>query len=484
MPVAISDILCPSGFSVSPIGTIQPWTTVPLNVTFSPTNMGSYSGTISIISNATNSPSKIPVSGSAVALFSDDFSDDYIDPIKWIATGNSVNEINHQMQVSTTVTDAGGNVASVPVPIFGKGLITISRDAFIHPAYMDWGVYHAFFSIKIGNLPTFAIWYDKFSFYGYPDSTSYGFFISRNNASPLESSQLGDVSSVISPIFNSWFNEMITYDSLTGDMEYFINGLSQAKYYVGVLPQSSNPTISVSCNSWGWFTGHEQDFQNFSITQNSFGNTLQVSGTNGSININPNQAIYSPGTQVVLTPLPNSGYQFVGWIGDIIATSNPLIFSINNNTSLIAKFTPNAYMQWKITNFGANATNDNIAGDFSSPSGDCIPNLLKYAFNLDPSVPSPDHAPSVKIQHDSNSNHKYFNFTYPHRIGSTDLSYIVSVSDDLQTWDDSGAQLDQVSDPVPANDGIMEWVTLRLQTPIDDPGTKKKFLRLKVIRLY
>jgi uncharacterized repeat protein (TIGR02543 family) len=66
--------------------------------------------------------------------------------------------------------------------------------------------------------------------------------------------------------------------------------------------------------------------------------TLNVSGTNGTVTVNPAQATYAAGTQVTLTPNPASGYYFSGWSGDATGTANPLAVTMNSNKTIVANF--------------------------------------------------------------------------------------------------------------------------------------------------
>ena len=70
---------------------------------------------------------------------------------------------------------------------------------------------------------------------------------------------------------------------------------------------------------------------------------------------------------------------------------------------------------------------------------------------------------------------------YRQLIGQTTLDYNVGVSGDLQAWDWTESQIEQLGPPVATGDGLTEEVTVRVATPID--GTAQKFLRLRVDQL-
>lgn len=199
-------------------------------------------------------------------VFSDNFNGNTIDPTKWTTSGNNVLQTNGTMEVLTTVTDAGGSLTSVAIPVNSTGKITITRQVFVHYGYPD---FEGQFGITIGSLPQFGIRYANMTYSdGVTYQACYGFILVRNGARPDVIADQGDVGPAIAPLWDTWFNEKLTYDPLSGIMEYFINGISQTNYNVGILSQTnSSPTMSLFFSAWGWFTGHEQLFSNLVVSQ-------------------------------------------------------------------------------------------------------------------------------------------------------------------------------------------------------------------------
>ena len=66
--------------------------------------------------------------------------------------------------------------------------------------------------------------------------------------------------------------------------------------------------------------------------------TLTTSGS-GSIMANPAQASYDAGTSVTLTAVPDPGWQFVGWSGDLTGNTNPSTLLMDAPKSVTANFT-------------------------------------------------------------------------------------------------------------------------------------------------
>lgn len=48
----------------------------------------------------------------------------------------------------------------------------------------------------------------------------------------------------------------------------------------------------------------------------------------------------SSGTIITLTAVPNPGFKFNGWVGDIASSVNPLTFTVGKNINLSAVFIP------------------------------------------------------------------------------------------------------------------------------------------------
>ncbi len=90
--------------------------------------------------------------------------------------------------------------------------------------------------------------------------------------------------------------------------------------------------------------------------------TVNVIGQ-GSVTKVPDQAQYNPGTVVQLTAIPSAGWQFTGWSGDLIGTTNPVNVTMGATKSITATFVnPTASLvgHWRF-----NETNGTVANDAS-----------------------------------------------------------------------------------------------------------------------
>ena len=66
--------------------------------------------------------------------------------------------------------------------------------------------------------------------------------------------------------------------------------------------------------------------------------TLTTSATNGSVSLSPPGGVYNAGTVVTVTAIPNSGYAFTNWSGDLSGSVNPTTITMNGNKSVTANF--------------------------------------------------------------------------------------------------------------------------------------------------
>jgi uncharacterized repeat protein (TIGR02543 family) len=71
--------------------------------------------------------------------------------------------------------------------------------------------------------------------------------------------------------------------------------------------------------------------------------TLTVNASNGTVTKNPDQPDYAHGTAVELTAVPNAGYHFTGWSGDLVGTNNPDTLTMDGDKSVTASFAINVY---------------------------------------------------------------------------------------------------------------------------------------------
>jgi serine/threonine protein kinase len=219
------------------------------------------------IASSSPSPARMPAT-----RFSDSFADNRIDVAKWTVTGHTVTETGQVMRVLTTVTDQPGTAVTRPFSISSTGLITITRRVFLHhdDSISFKGKNHFFLgqlALQFGAMPMVRIEYDDYDYAGATDVPAHGFFVTRNDKRAHNPSSSSDVSAGTPAIWDTWFNEKITYDPGSGALQYFVNDSPQISFNVGSLPNSAAPTMTMTFRAYGWWTGHQQLFGDLLVTQ-------------------------------------------------------------------------------------------------------------------------------------------------------------------------------------------------------------------------
>jgi len=92
----------------------------------------------------------------------------------------------------------------------------------------------------------------------------------------------------------------------------------------------SNPTETITVNS------NMNIVANFGQPQFTFNATS--AGNGGTVDWTPKKSFYASGEQITVTAMPNTGYAFTNWTGDLTSTVNPLVFPISGDTSIVANF--------------------------------------------------------------------------------------------------------------------------------------------------
>lgn len=153
------------------------------------------------------------------------------------------------------------------------------------------------------------------------------------------------------------------------------------------------------------------------------------------------------------------------------------------DTASVVELPAYTFDQWQMSHFTVGQRgNPSISGWDADPDGDFIANGLEYFFNTDPlpGIRTVDAGNLPRISVTTSGPSKYLTLTYHRLIGWSGNPEVIEVSDDLITWDNTQAQIEQVGSPTLAGDGLTEIVTVRLKTPINQGPIPRKFLRLSL----
>ena len=138
------------------------------------------------------------------------------------------------------------------------------------------------------------------------------------------------------------------------------------------------------------------------------------------------------------------------------------------STAVNLTWTPFApIVVWRNLQFGANAGNAAISGDFVDVEKDGLVNLMEYATGQNPNAFNAAGLPHGVIEG------AYLTMTYTRAKGATDITLRAVWSTGLGGWSATG-----VTEDILADDGMIQTVKAKVLMPPDT----KKFLRLEVTR--
>ena len=133
------------------------------------------------------------------------------------------------------------------------------------------------------------------------------------------------------------------------------------------------------------------------------------------------------------------------------------------------------YEDWRVFYFTpAELANPAISGDGADASGDGIPNLVKYAFDLNPRVVNHPSLPAGFIESSAGMN--YFDVQFVRRDPPAGVLYVPEVSTNLIEWDGAATNFVAVGSLSSTNNTSV--VTLRLLSPIS--ATPFEFMRIAI----
>lgn len=231
----------------------------------------------------------------------------------------------------------------------------------------------------------------------------------------------------------------------------YVVDTSNQRISIGVSQWPASITSVLSANGMAGFPF------SYSITASNTPTSFSASGLPSGLDINTATGLISG------TPTVSGSFSLI-----ISATNGG-----GSDTETLMLTIRKAYSGWKALKFSsAELANPAISGDTATPAGDGIPNLMKYALNLDPKKLYTSGVPITEsIDVDGTD---YLSLTYTPAPLLTDITFTVEVTDDLQLWN-SGPEFTSL-----VNTGTASTITVRDMTPMS--SAPKRFIRLKVTK--
>lgn len=148
------------------------------------------------------------------------------------------------------------------------------------------------------------------------------------------------------------------------------------------------------------------------------------------------------------------------------STSSALLLNIGSS-----------FPSWQSANFTAGELlNANVSGPLGDATGAGIPNLMKYALGIPPKQPGNAGMPTGDVEDYGANDH--LTLVYTRDKSAQNLSYIVEVSGNLETWQSGPTFTTEVSRVSQPNN--RETVTVRDNVPTS--SGQHRFIRLKVVK--
>ena len=214
----------------------------------------------------------------------------------------------------------------------------------------------------------------------------------------------------------------------------------------------------------------------FTATNNNY--SLLVSNTVSSVTLTPTAS------DAAATIRVNGKFVASGRVSEPqpLAIGSNLVTAIvtspdqlNTNTYNVVVVRQTIYQTW--------ATANNLNGLNSAPNedydGDGNSNLMEFALNTNPRVPTAGLILSAAMLVNPADNERYLNISHRRRIVPEGYTFVFQSSTNLQTWGDVPVgEMEQIN-AVPVGDGVAEIATFRILPSVENVTTPR-FLRLKL----
>jgi hypothetical protein len=188
-----------------------------------------------------------------------------------------------------------------------------------------------------------------------------------------------------------------------------------------------------------------------------------------------NSIVIPPGTTsaaIAIVPLTDNAVD-----GDetvVLTLSGTSTYNLSASVSATVTIHDTPFNMWRLAEFGTNANNSAISGDFADPDGDGIANLLEYALHLNPNVVDTAGLPTPQIDPACGC----LTLIYTKVISAIDLAYTAeAASDPGGPWSTNG-----ITTAVIADNGVTQAIEA---SDAGNPfaATIQRFMHLRVTRL-
>ncbi len=333
-------------------------------------------------------------------------------------------------------------------------LLDPSASVFDTPAYFNGTIYYCASSDVLRGIPLVSGFMSGGGFtgsrtYKFPGATPVISAHGVNNAivwtlqkSTTQILVANNAANVSLEIYNSTNNAQ---DALGGGVKFAVPTVADGRVFTG-----GTNSLSVFGLLTGNFSFMPGTFNVVRANTNALVTVSRLGGTNGAVQVS--YATVAGGTAEAGTDYTSvSGV--LNWtngetsekmisvpiIDNGLAQSNRTVFlalsnptngaAIGPQTTAVLNITPAPYDVWRFLYYGADANTANIGGDSADLTADGIPNLLKYAYGLNPLLAETNPFTGRRVGDD-------YEVTFPRNASASDIIYRVqaSVGSGLSVW--------------------------------------------------
>lgn len=221
-------------------------------------------------------------------ILHDDFGGKELDPAVWTMIGNGVKVDNGVVKVACWETDNCGRLVSQFVIFDPDKPITIETSMKINPSknLKNKSYFLSFFGLtpKIANVEDrdtrdksiFGVYYVDYDYESkYPNGeidefAAEGWFLFRNGGSPQKKVDYsaGKIGGRISPLWDTWFAQRITYDPGRGRLTYFVDDKLLDVFQAGNLYKNiAENKVRIEVAPRGWWVNHSIEIDDIKVYQ-------------------------------------------------------------------------------------------------------------------------------------------------------------------------------------------------------------------------
>jgi len=142
--------------------------------------------------------------------------------------------------------------------------------------------------------------------------------------------------------YDAWYTIKIMVNVSGGLYDIYINDVLKKDNISGYTDYASSSVKHISF--YGGGTGRGNFFVDNVLSPAVKRYTLDINVIgNGSVNIDPGESTYANGTVVELAAIPDPGWSFAGWSGDLTGNTNPESITMTDEMMVTANFVQDEY---------------------------------------------------------------------------------------------------------------------------------------------